>query len=93
MFGRKKTRLADVTRTTVVLHLDGESIAGILLEEYDDVVAVVRARLLSEASGRAVPLDGEILIPRERIRFVQVGVKLDDTRRLELAQAEGSRSA
>lgn len=78
----------------MVLHLHGnESIAGILLGEYDDVVAIARARLLSEASGRLVPLDGEILIPLDRIRFVQLGVRLDDsdTRELALARTEGSR--
>lgn len=79
-------------RSTVVLHLDGnESIAGILLGEYEDVVAIARARLLSEATGRAIPLDGEVLVPLNRIRHVQVGVKIDDTRQLELAQVEGSR--
>lgn len=93
MFGRRpRRRFADLIRSTVVLHLtDAESIAGILLGEYDDVVSIARARLLSESSGRPVPLDGEIIVPLARIRFVQIGVRLDDSRALELAQVEGSR--
>jgi hypothetical protein len=95
VFGRRRRRLAEVTRTTVVLHLGAppESIAGILLEEYDDVVAIVQARLLSESTGRALPLDGEVLVPRARIRFAQVGITIDDTRPLALAPLEGSRGA
>lgn len=81
-------------RSTVVVHLEGnESIAGLLLGEYEDVVAIANGRLLSEASGRVIPLDGEVLVPWERIRHVQVGVTIDDTRQLQLAPAEGSRGA
>lgn len=88
----ERRRFAELIRSTVVLHLHGgDSIAGILLGEYTDVVSIARARLLSEASGRAVPLDGEVLVPLERIRFAQVDVKIDDTRELALAPAEGSR--
>lgn len=94
IFERKpKRRFAEVVRSTVVLHLEGgDSVAGILLAEYADVYAIARTRLLSEASGRAVPVDGEILVPKERVRFAQIGVKIDDTRELQLAPAEGSRS-
>lgn len=93
LWSRKRhRRFADLIRTSVVLHLDGnESIAGILLGEYEDVVAIARARLLSEATGRAIPLDGEVLVPLARIRHAQIGVKIDDTRELALAPAEGSR--
>lgn len=84
-----------MTRTTIVLHLGAppESIAGVLLEEYDDVVALAQARLMSETAGRAIALDGEILVPKERIRFAQAGVTIDDTRPLQLAPLEGSRGA
>lgn len=89
---RRRSRFADVVRSTVVFTLsDGSSIAGILLAEYDDVYALARTRLLSETSGRAVPVDGEVLVPKDRVRFAQVGVKIDDTRELELAQVAGSR--
>lgn len=93
MLGRRRPRrFAELIRSTVVLHLDGgDSIAGILLAEYDDSVSIARARLLSESQGRAVPLDGELVVPLARIRFAQAGVRLDDTRALELAQVEGSR--
>lgn len=94
MLGRRRRRLPELVRSTVVLHLEGgDSIAGLLIGEYDDVVCVARARLLSESSGRAVPMDGEVVVPLAKIRHAQVGVKLDDTRQLQLAQVEGSRGA
>jgi hypothetical protein len=90
--GRKTRRFAEVVRSTVVLHLHGdESIAGILLAEYADVYCVARARILSEATGRVVPMDGEVLVPKERVKYAQVGVKIDDTRELALAPAADSR--
>lgn len=94
MFARRRgNRFAEVVRSTVVLHLDdGSSLAGIFLAEYADTYSLARTRLLSESAGRAVPVDGEILVPKARVRFAQVGVKIDDTRELELAQVEGSRA-
>lgn len=91
---RRGHRFSDVVRSTVVLHLDdGSSLAGIFLAEYDDAYSLARTRLLSESTGRAVPVDGEILVPKARVRFAQVGVKIDDTRELALVPAEGSRNA
>lgn len=94
LFGRRpQRRFADVVRSTVVLHLrDDESIAGILLAEYDDVYCLTRARALAETTGRLIPLDGEILVPKDRVRYAQIGVRIDDTRELELAPAQGSRA-
>lgn len=91
---RRRRRLADLERSTVVVALvGGDTIAGILLGEYDDVVSIARARLLSESTGRLHPLDGEVLIPLDRIRWWQAGVKIDDTRELALAPSEGSRAS
>lgn len=75
-----------------MLHLTtNETIAGVLLAEYDDVLAVARARILTESRGAAVPLDGEVLVPLAKIKHAQVGVAIDDTRQLELApRAEAS---
>lgn len=90
--GRTKRRFADVVRSTVVLHLYGdESIAGILLGDYDDVFCIARARVLSESAGRMVPLDGEVLVPKDRVKWAQVGVAIDDTRPLEIAPVRESR--
>lgn len=79
-----------------MLHLTGgDSIAGILLSEYDDCLTLARARLLNDRGGRLVPLDGEVVVPYARIRFAQAGVSIDDTasgRNLEVAAAEGSRA-
>lgn len=92
LFGRRRSRFAECIRSTVVLHLQGgESIAGVLLGEYDDVYALARARVLNEANGRLQPIDGEVLIRHDRVRFAQVGVRIDDIRELALAPAEGSR--
>jgi hypothetical protein len=88
---RRGSRFADVVRSSVILHLDDESIYGILLAEYDDCFALARARVLSPASGRMVPVDGEVLVPRGRVKFAQVGVKIDDARALELAPVAESR--
>lgn len=90
--GRKTRRFTDVVRSTVVLHLTGdESIAGILLGDYDDAFCIARARVLSESTGRMVPIDGEVLVPKERVKWAQVGITIDDTRELALAPVAESR--
>jgi hypothetical protein len=70
-----------MVRSTVVVHLtDGSSIAGIFLDSYDDVVALARARVLDGPAGQIIGLDGEVLIPHKRVRFVQAGISIDDAR-------------
>lgn len=92
MLLRRKRRFAEVVRSSVVLHLtSGQSVAGILLGAYDDSFALARTRLLAPSSGRVVPLDGEIVVPRESVLFAQVGVTIDDTRELELSVVRESR--
>jgi hypothetical protein len=87
-FGRRAERLPSFVRAGVVVHLDdGSAIAGVLLGVYDDVYSIAGARLLEETrSGdlaptdvaRAERLDGEILIERRRVRFVQGAVSVAD---------------
>jgi hypothetical protein len=91
---RRRSRFAEVVRSSVVLHLDTqETIAGYLLAEYDDVLALAHARILTEARGAAIPLDGEVVVPLARIKHAQIDAKIEDTRRLAAAPAEGSRGA
>jgi hypothetical protein len=81
---RPGNRFAEMVRSTVVLHLDsGQSIAGVMLAEYEDVYALARARLLSPNAGNLVPLDGEVLVEKRRVLFAQAGVRLSDTPALE----------
>lgn len=90
--GRRKRRLPDLIRSSVAVTLDdGTTLAGILLGEYDDCLALARCRYLSESTGRAVPMDGEILVPLARIRYAQAGIRIDDTRDLQLAPVAESR--
>lgn len=73
---RRRSRLAEVTRTTVALQLKtGRTVVGLLLAEYDDVVAITRARVENDA-GELVEADGEVLIPIGNIEICQVGVQL-----------------
>jgi hypothetical protein len=89
---RESRRFADVVRSSVVLHLTtGESIAGVLLGDYADVYCLARTRILAETTGRVVPIDGEVLVPKERVKYAQVGVSIDDTRDLSLAPVAESR--
>ena len=76
---RRRSRFAEITRSTVVLHLKtGRSIAGILIAEYDDVYALSNARLLSGGDAPVIASDGETLVPVSGVEWAQVGVKLDD---------------
>ena len=93
MFRRRTSRrFSDVVRSSVVLHLTtGESVAGILLGDYDDVFCLARTRILAETTGRVVPIDGEVLVPKAQVKYAQVGVSIDDTRELALAPVAESR--
>lgn len=67
-------------RGNVVVHTKTkQSIAGILIGNYADCIALSRARLLSESAGHVIPLDGEVLIEHKNIDIVQAGVIFDDT--------------
>lgn len=81
MFRRRRPRRFDeLTRTSVVLHLtSGRSLAGILIGEYEDAFVLASARMLGEARGETMPLDGEVVVPTGKVEFAQAGVAIDDT--------------
>jgi hypothetical protein len=77
---REPRRLDDIVRGNVVVHTKTKaSIAGVLVGNYADCIALSRARLLSESAGHVIPLDGEVLIEHRNIDLVQAGVTFDDT--------------
>ena len=72
MFTRRARRaLSALERPTVVVHLTSDkSIKGVLSGVYDDVLVLRHAALLA-TDGSVVSLDGEQMIPRERVEFIQ----------------------
>lgn len=77
MFARP--RLPRLVRASVVVHTrDGRSFAGVLIGVYPDSVALAHPRLLND--GTPVQLEGELLLPRENLAFLQADVALDEIR-------------
>jgi len=68
---RKIRQLIDtLERERVVVHLDGdESIKGVLLEVYEDSVVLKHAASLW--SGGETKIDGDAVVPRGRILWLQ----------------------
>lgn len=67
----KRDFIASKTRRRVAVHLtDGSSLRGILAAVYPDCVALERAEALHD--GGAAPIDGEALVPRDRLAWLQV---------------------
>lgn len=66
------TWLDDITLQTVLVHLtdNGPSIKGLKAAVHDDCL-VLRDPLVLEESGSTL-LDGECVIPRERVLFMQL---------------------
>lgn len=61
---------ARAVRRSVVVHLTtGQSVRGTLLDTYHDALVLRHSALLG-ADGAA--MDGEIVVPRERVSFVQL---------------------
>lgn len=56
-------------RREVVLHMIEESIKGILVETYRDVLVLEHARLLTERGD--VEMAGRQYVPREKVRYIQ----------------------
>lgn len=63
-------RLA-VNRRVVVNLTTGTAIEGVLWSERGPLIVVKDARLLERGAG-PTPVDGEVLVERDRIDFVQV---------------------
>lgn len=64
------TWLDKLERRTVIVHLsDGQSIQGVLSAIYDDCVVLERATYLHREGRTRV--DGEAVLPRERVSWLQ----------------------
>lgn len=65
------TWLADVTLETVIVHTtDGQSFKGLKQTVYDDSLILTDARVL-EAEGMSSVINGEAVIPRDRVHWIQ----------------------
>lgn len=66
------TWLDDLTLETVIVHTrDDMSFRGLKSSVYDDCLVLKEARVL-EGEGVSSVLNGEVVIPRERVHFIQV---------------------
>lgn len=67
---RSYGRLA-MSRRVMINLTSGDAIEGVLWDERNPLIVVRDARLHSSDSA-PVPLDGEVVIERDRIKFMQV---------------------
>lgn len=58
-------------RTVIVNLVDGSAFQGVLLREVGPLLTLANASLLEPGQTDPVPLDGEIIIERANVRFVQ----------------------
>lgn len=66
----KRAYLTDVLAETVVIHTGSQSIEGVMVGVYADTIVLVHASLLG-SDGSKLTLDGETLIPRDKVQFIQ----------------------
>lgn len=67
---RKKKYLEYLDRPSVVVHLKGgTTLRGFLIDVYDDVIVLSNAAHVSENA--VVALDGDQLIPKNNVDFMQ----------------------
>ena len=67
----RREYLKDVVAETVVVHTTADaSLRGVLVAAYADVL-VLRAAAYLNADGSTVAVDGEALVPRSRVAFIQ----------------------
>lgn len=60
-----------ITRETVAVHLtNGVSMRGVLVATHRDCVVLAHAKIL-QSDGETVPLDGEQVIPRGQLLWLQ----------------------
>jgi hypothetical protein len=65
------TWLDDVALETVIVHTtESMSFKGLKVTVYDDSVVLREARVL-EDEGMSTILNGEVVIPRDRVHFIQ----------------------
>lgn len=63
--------ISKLVRHSVALHLtDGQSIRGVLLAEHKDCLVLGQAGYLG--TDGVTKVDGEVVVPRERISWMQV---------------------
>jgi hypothetical protein len=68
---RQMRWIDQLTKRTVVAHLrDGVSVRGVLFAAYKDCFVLVSAVYLSP-SGDQTAVDGEVVIPRESVSWIQ----------------------
>lgn len=66
------TWLDDLALDTVIVHTtEGDSFRGLKSSVYDDCLVLKEARVL-EDEGMSQVINGEVLIPREKVHFLQV---------------------
>lgn len=70
MLGRKRPHIDDLVRDTVVVHAgDDDSLKGVLVAVHRD--CLVLAHAVSLWDGGETKVDGEAVIPRERVAWIQ----------------------
>lgn len=63
--------ISQLVRRTVVVHLvDGQSLRGVMVGEYKDAIVLRHGEYLGRDGITTV--DGEAVVPRERIGWIQV---------------------
>lgn len=61
------------TKRQAAVHLtDGTSLAGVLWEVCPDVLVLRNARVLSASEHQNPPADGDVVVPRERVAWLQI---------------------
>lgn len=67
----RRSYLKRIVAETVVVHLTNEaSVRGVLTAVHDDVLVLWHAAYLNP-DGSSIAIDGETLIPRDRVSFYQ----------------------
>ena len=62
---------ASIERRRVLVHVDGQTIDGILWKRRGPLLVLRSASMLSPQGG-AVPIDGEVVVERHRVSWMQV---------------------
>lgn len=57
---------------TVVAQMDGRAIRGVLVGVYRDAYALHHAEYVNP-EGPDMPIEGEVVLPREQVRYLTVG--------------------
>lgn len=66
---RKRWAQATLRQSVVIHTTTNQSFRGVLIHEYDNALVLRHAALLG---AEVATIDGELVVPRERVSFVQV---------------------